>query len=207
MKLIMRINLLLVFAILTSCSKVDPNQAIISKNNIESANKKVDSEEKSIIDLNKEIVNLLKNKNYDKLSTYIHPEKGIHFSMYSFVSDADKNFSKSDFEKYLHNDEKFTFGHKDGSGAIYTVSLKDYLKDWVFKKDFGNGKINYNNFEGKGNSLNNIKEKYPNAQTVENYLAGTVEYSYMDWNSLIFIFEKIDNQYYLIAIANNQWTV
>lgn len=203
----MKINLLMVLVMLTACNKVDPNQAILPKSTTELPAKKADSEEKTAINLNKEIVNLLKNKQYDKLSTHIHPEKGIKFSMYSFVSDKDKSFSKSDFEKYLVADEKFTFGHKDGSGAIYIVTLKDYLKDWVFKKDFSTAKINYDNFDGKGNSLNNIKEKYPHSETVENYLAGTVEYSYMDWNSLIFIFEKIDNQYYLVAIANNQWTV
>lgn len=203
----MKINTLLVSVILIGCNKVDPNQAIMQKTNTELTVEKGNSEEKTIININKEIVDVLKNKDYAKLSTYLHPEKGIHFSMYSFVSDQDKSFSKADFKKYIDSDEKFTFGHKDGSGAIYTVSLKDYLKDWVYKKDFSTAKVNYNNFEGKGNSLNNVKEKYPNAVTVENYLAGTVEYSYMDWNSLILVFEKVDDQYYLVSICNNQWTV
>lgn len=203
----MKINTVIFSLILIGCNKVDPNQAIISKTKTELTNPNKNSEEKTIVNLNNEIVTLLKSKNYSKLSQYIHPEKGIRFSMYSFVSDNDKSFSKVDFEKYIQTDEKFTFGHKDGSGAIYTVSLKDYLTNWVFKKDFSHAKINYDNFEGKGNSLNNIKEKYPNAVIVENYLAGTVEYSYMDWNSLIFVFEKIENQYYLVAIVDNQWTV
>jgi hypothetical protein len=203
----MKINTFIFSLILIGCNKVDPNQAIISKTKTELSTKNGSSEEKTIINVNNEIVSLLKSKDYGKLSAYIHPEKGIRFSMYSFVSDSDKSFSKADFEKYIDSDEKFTFGHKDGSGAIYIVSLNDYLSDWVFKKDFSKAKINYKNFEGKGNSLNNIKEKYPNSVTVENYLAGTVEYSYMDWNSLILVFEKIDNQYYLISITNNQWTV
>ena len=203
----MKINALIFLVVLTGCNKVDPNTAIIPKAKPDTLVKKENSEEKTIININTEIINLLKQENHKKLSSYIHPEKGIHFSMYSFVSDKDKSFSKADFEKYIDSDEKFTFGHKDGSGAIYTVSLKDYLKDWVYKKDFSTAKINYNNFEGKGNSLNNVKEKYPNAVTVENYLAGTVEYSYMDWNSLILVFEKIDDQYYLVSICNNQWTV
>ena len=203
----MKLKTFIFSLILIGCNKVDPNQAIISKTKTEISDKNENSEEKTIINLNNEIVEVLKNKDYAKLSKYIHSEKGIHFSMYSFVSDNDKSFSKADFEKYIDSDEKFTFGHKDGSGAIYIVSLKDYLKDWTYKKDFSKAKINYNNFDGKGNSLNNIKEKYPNSVTLENYLAGTVEYSYMDWNSLILVFEKIDNQYYLVSVTNNQWTV
>ncbi len=203
----MKINILIALVILTGCNKIDPNNAIIPKAKTEFPVEKETSQEKTVINLNNEIVSLLKDKDYKNISKYIHPEKGIKLSMYSFVSDNDKNFSKADFEKYIDSNEIFTFGHKDGSGAIFTVSLKQYLKDWVFKKDFSKAKINYENFEGKGNSLNNIKEKYPNSVIVENYLAGTVEYSYMDWNSLILVFEKIDNQYYLVAISNNQWTV
>lgn len=203
----MKIIALIFIIALIGCNKVDPNNAIIPKPKTKLSAENKNSEEKAVVSLNNEILNLLKNNEFNKLAAYIHPEKGLRFSMYSFISDADKSFSKPEFEKYIDSEEKFTFGHKDGSGAIYIISLKDYLKNWTFKKDFTKAKINYENFEGKGNSLNNIKEKYPNAVTVENYLAGTVEYSYMDWNSLILVLEKVENQYYLIAIANNQWTV
>lgn len=203
----MKSNALIFLIVLTGCNKVDPNTAVIPKVEKEQVKKNGSSEEQILIGLNNEVVSALQKKEYKKLSSYLHPEKGIHFSMYSFVSDKDKSFSKADFEKYIDSSVRFTFGHKDGSGAIYTVSLKDYLKDWAYKKEFDKAKINYDNFEGKGNSLNNIKEKYPNSVIVENYLAGTVEYSYMDWNSLILVFEKSDGKYYLVSIANNQWTV
>ena len=203
----MRINTLIFLIVLTACNKTDPNSSILPNAATNVSEDKGDSQKKQIIDINKEIVAGLKNENYTALAKYIHPDRGIQLSMYSYISEDDKNFSQSEFEKYIHSDEKFTFGHKDGSGAVYTVSLPDYLKNWTFKKDFTKAKINYNIFEGKGNSLNNIKQKYPGAITVENYLAGTVEYSYMDWNSLIFIFEKIDNQHFIVGISNGQWTV
>ena len=51
--------------------------------------------------VNDEILQVLKNKNYKKLAEYIHPEKGVRFSMYAFVNPKeDKTFSKADFEKY-----------------------------------------------------------------------------------------------------------
>ena len=203
----MKINTLIAFVILIGCNKVDPNRAIIPQAKPETSDGNGTSTEKTVINLNREIISVLKNGDHKKLSSSIHPEKGIRFSMYSFISAKDKTFSKLEFEKYIDSDTKFTFGEKDGSGAVFTVSLNDYLEDWIFKKDFNKAKINYQSFEGKGNTLNNIKEKYPDAITVENYLAGTVEYSYMDWNSLILIFEKSGDQYFLVGIANNQWTV
>lgn len=203
----MKIYQLLSILLLINCNKNHENKTAETVKTKTENSDKIVSEEKQILTLNTEIINILKTEDYQKLSKYINPDKGIRFSMYNYLSEKDKQFFKSDFGKYIDSETKFTFGQKDGSGADYVVSLKDYLKNWVFKKDFTKAKINYQSFEGKGNTLNNIKEKYPDAVTVENYLAGTVEYSYMDWNSVTLIFEKIDNQYYLVGIANNQWTV
>jgi hypothetical protein len=51
--------------------------------------------------LNEEIIQALKDKDYKKFSDFIHPEKGVRFSMYAFVNPKeDKNFSKSEFMKY-----------------------------------------------------------------------------------------------------------
>lgn len=191
-----------------SCTKSDEKQ----NHSDPQLSKKVDtnqelSEDQIVTKLNKEILEILKKEDYANLSTYIHLDEGLRFSMYSFVSDEDKTFSKLDFDKYINSDIRFTFGEKDGLAEKYSVSLKDYFKNWVFKKDFSKAKFNIQNFEGRGNTINNIKEKYPSSVVVENYIKGTAEYSYMDWNSLILIFEKIEDQYYLVGIANNQWTI
>lgn len=196
----------IIFILFIGCSKVDPNQAIIPKNMTELSNEKADSTEKNVLRLNKEIMTLLKNKEYDAISAYLSTEKGLQFSMYSYVSGGDKVFTKMEFDKYVNSDIRFTFGEKDGLAEKYTVSLKDYFRGWVFKKDFSKAKVNFEAFEGRGNTKNNIKEKYPSSIVVENYIKGTAEYSYMDWNSLILVFDKLDDQYVLVGIVNNQWT-
>ena len=200
--------LLVAMIFLIGCSKKEEKH----DNHLPETSKEVISdqnltEEKKILQLNSEVLALLKAEKYEKLSSYIHPLKGVQFSMYSYVSDGDKVFSKLDFEKFVKSDIRFTFGEKDGLAEKYVVSLEDYFAKWVFKKDFTKAKINYKNFEGTGNTKNNIEEKFPSSIAVENYIKGTAEYSYMDWNSLILVFEKMDDAYFLVAIANNQWTI
>ena len=114
------------------CSKADPNQAIIPKNAAEISNGKADSIKKDVLRLNNEIITLLKNKKYDAISAYLSTEKGLQFSMYSHVSAEDKVFTKMEFDKYVNSDIRFTFGEKNGLAEKYTVSLKDYFRDWIF---------------------------------------------------------------------------
>ncbi|MBU4538175.1 MAG: hypothetical protein L6264_11185 [Weeksellaceae bacterium] len=158
--------------------------------------------------LNDEIIQTLKTKNYTKFSTFIHPEKGIRFSMYAFIRpEKDKHFNTEDFMTYIGKPTKFTWGEKDGSGNLLIISLGDYLETWAFKRDFSSSEFSLNEFKGKGNSINNLEKIYPEAIFTENYIPGSEKYSGMDWNALRFVFEKYQGKYYLIAVVNDQWTI
>jgi hypothetical protein len=92
--------------------------------------------------MNEEIVQLLKEKNYRKFTDFIHPEKGVRFSMYAFVNpDEDKVFSRTEFIKYLPTKIIFTWGAMDGSGDLYKATLNNYLSQWVYSKDFANAQV------------------------------------------------------------------
>ncbi|MBW8360640.1 MAG: hypothetical protein K0M56_00475 [Kaistella sp.] len=166
------------------------------------------SKEEMLKNMNREILQSLKARNYEQFSTFIHPEKGIHFSMYAYVRpEQDKHFSREDFLRYISTRTKFTWGEKDGSGDILVLPLKDYLETWVFKRDFTQSEYHLNSFKGTGNSLNNLKEMYPKADFTENYILGSEKYSGMDWNALRLVFEEYEGKYYLIAVVNDQWTI
>jgi hypothetical protein len=157
---------------------------------------------------NDEILQSLKNKDYKTFASWIHPEKGIRFSMYAFVDlKEDKHFSKADFEKYQPTKTLFTWGAEDGSGDPYKATINDYLGKWVFSRDFTASKYTLNTFTGGGNSMNNLKEIYPKADFTENYMKGTEKYGGMDWKTVRFVFEEYQDQYYLVAVVNDQWTI
>lgn len=165
------------------------------------------SKEETLKRLNNEILSTLKSKDYDSFSNYIHPEKGVTFSMYSYINPKkDKHLSREEFDQYVAKDTQFTWGQQDGTGDLLVLPIKDYLTEWVFKRNFKNADFYFNEFKGTGNTINNIRKTYPNALFTENFIPGTEIYSGMDWNSLIFVFDEYNGIYYLIAVANNSWT-
>lgn len=166
------------------------------------------NKEESLKKLNEGIIQALKDKNYQRLASYIHPQKGVRFSMYTFVNpEQDKKYSKSDFEKYLPSKTIFTWGALDGSGDLYKATISDYLRKWVYSEDFAAGQVSLNEFQGSGNSLNNLKKIYPKADFTENFLKGSDANSGMDWKCLRLVFEEFQGKYYLVAVINDQWTI
>ena len=205
---------------LTYCSKENAPQSeslkkdstLITNDSLKETNNSLDNgtlnKEKTLKTLNNEILSVLKSKDYAKLANYIHPDKGVQFSMYAYVNPKkDKDFTKEDFNKYFATKVKFTWGEKDGTGDPLVISIKDYLNQWVFKRDFTKGEFHFNTFKGTGNSLNNLKEIYPNDDFTENYIGGSEEYGGMDWNCLRFVFEELYGTYYLVAVINDEWTI
>ncbi len=156
---------------------------------------------------NREIVQKIKDGRFSELAEDIHLEKGIRFSMYAYVSAEDKVFSAEDYRKYVETPVRFTWGKTDGEGRDLVLNISEYLKTWVFKRDFSNAIVTVNEFQGHGNSLNNLQEQYPEADFTENYIAGSEKYSGMDWNSLRLVFEEFNGKFYLVAVINDQWTI
>jgi hypothetical protein len=157
---------------------------------------------------NEAVLQALHDKNYKRFAEFIHPEKGVRFSMYAFVSpEEDKLFSKSDFIKYQPSKTVFTWGALDGSGDLYKSTITDYLIRWVYAKDFATGQVSINEFQGKGNSLNNLREVYPKADFTENFVKGSESNPEMDWKCLRLVFEQLSGKYYLIGVINDQWTI
>lgn len=157
---------------------------------------------------NDEILHALKTKDYKTFASFIHPQKGITFSMYAFIQPKeDKHFSKAEFEKFQPTKTLFTWGAQDGSGDLHKATINDYLGKWVFSKDFTASQYSFNTFQGKGNSLNNLSEIYPKKDFTENYIKGTEKNGEMDWKTLRFVFEEFQGKNYLVAVVNDQWTI
>ncbi len=166
------------------------------------------NKDETLKSLNDQILSTLKAKDYTRFSSYIHPEKGVQFSMYAYIQpNQDKRFSRQEFIKYAPTNIKFTWGEKDGSGDKLVLSIKDYFNNWVFNRDFTKGEYQLNTFKGSGNSLNNLQETYPGFNFTENFLPGSEQYSGMDWNSLRLVFEELHGTYYLVAVINDEWTI
>lgn len=207
--------ILLSFLAVVSCKK-NPEKFVNDKSGTTTPSQTGSTQQKSVSTdketalkaANEAVLQALHDKNYKRFSEFIHPEKGVRFSMYAFVSpEGDKLFSKSDFIKYQPTKTVFTWGALDGSGDPYKSTITDYLIKWVYSKDFATGQVSINEFQGKGNSLNNLKDIYSKADFTENFIKGSGENAEMDWKCLRLVFEQLNGKYYLVGVINDQWTI
>lgn len=165
--------------------------------------------DRELLELSENILKLLKAGNYQQLAQYIHPREGLRFSPYSYVDTLENlKFSSSEFTA-LNTSKKLLWGHYDGSGTPISLTLDEYFDKFVYDADFMTAPEKaVNTILGQGNTVNNIKDVYPGSHFTEFYFPGTdPRYGGMDWRSLRLVFKKAGDEFYLVGIVHDQWTI
>lgn len=156
------------------------------------------------------VLELLKMKDMEGLSDFVHPDKGVRISPYGFV-DIENHlvFSADEVANLVNDTEEYTWGDYDGSGEPIQLNFSDYYDAFIFDEDFSNPQIIGNNVRiGQGNSLDNIAEVYEDGHFVElHFQEIDPQYEGMDWRSLKLVFETVDGNWYLVGIVHDQWTI
>jgi LysM repeat protein len=159
--------------------------------------------------LQKNIITLLRNRDFNQLSKFAHPVKGVRFSPYSTVNPKyDLIFYQSQISKFNIDNKEYIWGAYDGSGEPIKLSPKEYFNSFVYDKDFAHlGTISYDKVQRTGNTIENQFKIYPNSTIVEYYFPGTTKNTNFDWSSLRLVFENYNGKWYLVGIIHNQWTI
>ncbi|NMA84729.1 MAG: hypothetical protein GX962_12815 [Epulopiscium sp.] len=187
-------------------TEVDELKQQITKLNQESATRQINP----LLLYSQEVIEALKNKDIGAIQKMIHPTKGVRFSPYSYIDvENDLVFSAEEFGTLFTSATPLTFGAYDGSGEPITVSFKEYYDRFVYDVDFADAEMIGRNVSiGKGNTVNNIEEAYPEAAFVEYYFSGfNPEYAGIDWRSLRLVFEEEQGKYYLVGVIHDEWTI
>lgn len=158
----------------------------------------------------KAVVLILKKKNMEKLTNVVHPQKGLRFSPYGTIQEKeDQVFSRAQIPSLFSDPTVISWGYYDGSGEPIKKTFSDYFAEFVYDVDFASApKISFDERLGHGNTLNNIADVYPNAHVVEFYFPGfDPQYEGIDWKSLRLVFEAVNDQWFLVGIIHDQWTI
>ncbi|MDD3066424.1 MAG: hypothetical protein PHO48_01165 [Candidatus Gracilibacteria bacterium] len=157
-----------------------------------------------------ETLQALKENNFVQLATIVNSEKGLRLSPYTFVNaESDMVLKPADIEKLGIDTEEKLWGNYDGSGEEIRLTGKDYFAKFVYDQDFVSApQVSVNERIGSGNSIDNSKEIYPDAQIWEYHFSGfDKQYEGLDWESLRLVFQKIENRWRLLGIIHDAWTI
>ena len=158
----------------------------------------------------------IQNKDFETLSKFIHPDKGVRFSPYAYIDiQKDLIFTPAQIKNFFQDTQKYQWGEYDGSGEPMEFIPSAYYKRFIYDQDFAKAKeIGVNKIIGQGNTINNISKAYPEASFIEYHFPGfDPKYGGMDWRSLRLVFkqggkgEQKNGQWFLIGIVHAEWTI
>jgi hypothetical protein len=166
--------------------------------------------EEIIKEISDTVLKAIAEKDVKTWAAYVHPEKGVRFTPYTYVEkDKDIIFTKDQIESFFDNEKTYLWGYYDGSGDDILLTPSEYYEKFIYTHDFLNAeKIGYNTVLSFGNAMENQFEVYENPIIVEYYFSGfDTGYDGMDWRSLRLVFQEYRGGWYLTGIINNQWTI
>lgn len=157
-----------------------------------------------------ELINAISDKDFEKVSEFVHPEKGVRFTPYTNVSvDKDVVLSQEEVKNFFNDKTKYIWGNYDGRGDEISLTPGEYYAEFIYSEDFKNAEaIGYNEVLSSGNMAENQFEVYQNAIIVEYYFPGfNPDFGGADWKSLRLVFEEYEGTWRLTGIIHNQWTI
>ena len=165
--------------------------------------------EEELISLAYQAARAIKSRDWLALSQMVHPEYGVVFVPYgTVVLQTNRCYTAESVADFGRNTNSYIWGLYDGRGDPIELTVAEYFTEFVYDFDYLSVKtIGVNTILRSGNSLENIKEVFPNGRFVDFYNHGTAEYGNLDWSSLRLVFEEYQGKLMLTAIIHNEFTV
>lgn len=159
-----------------------------------------------------QIMLALKNRDMRRLATFVHPRRGVRFSPYVYVdTKTTRVLKRQQLVSLYKSNRRLVWGEYDGSGDPIRMTFRRYLSAFVYRQDLLTDKNPFFNPERQysGNTVSNMLEVYPRSIIVVYGHEGITgpQGGAMDWQSLYLIFEKLGREWYLVGIANDEWTI
>ncbi len=154
------------------------------------------------------VLNAIKSKDAIELSKFVHPKKGVLFSPYGTIEvKRAQVFMPAQLKEFFKNSKQLEWGTEAGRGDPIRLSPEDYFNAYVYDVEFSETEIvTFDGIHQETNSIQNIKDVFPESHYVEFFVPGSEEFEGMDWRSLKLAFSEYNDQYYLVGIIHDQWT-
>lgn len=153
----------------------------------------------------RQVLAALQKRDWAGLAQWVDPVRGVQTSPYIYVTDYGPQWTRGDVRR-PDLKQVSMWGRYDGRGDAIYLRWKAYFDQFVYDRPFQNVRPRFNSFVSRGNTTNNLRQRYSNAIFVEYYWADSGNV-YHNWSSLWLIWQPIGKQWYLSGLAHDEWTI
>ena len=103
------------------------------------------------------VTDAIQAQDYETLSTYVHPTRGVTFTPYSTVDlQHDQYFTPEQVKNLPSDTNTYTWGYEDGRGEPIQMTATEYFSRFVFDADYTQApKVGVDQIITSGNALEN----------------------------------------------------
>lgn len=158
------------------------------------------------------VVRALQNNDTRALARFVHPTRGVRFSPYIHVDSSDRIITRAQMPYLANHARVWNWGSYDGSGDPMNLTWNDFRRKVLVSRPYlplesSGAREDFNRLSQNGNVPNNLLEFYPGAIYTRYYLPGqNPKYGGMDWRALFLAWRPSGKNWYLVGVANDQWT-
>ncbi|MEZ7173235.1 hypothetical protein [Sporosarcina sp. OR05] len=167
------------------------------------------AQQQNILSKSFEVLQLIKDKDFNELSNHIHPSKGVRFTPYFFVDIPNNQvFTPQQVANLTQDNTVYQWGTFDGTGDTINFVFNDYYNRFIYDEDYLNAHIiGVNTPIGKSNMMDNVAIEYPDGAYIEFHFTGfDPQHDGVDWRSLRLVFQESNGVLYLVSIVHGEWT-
>ncbi|MEK9184858.1 MAG: hypothetical protein AAB866_01685 [Patescibacteria group bacterium] len=169
------------------------------------------NKEQKLISVSKEVLSALKNKDYQRLEGLVS-QNGLSLGKEPNVDYINNLIAKNDVSEIPKDTKVYFWGYTDGKGDPINLTRTQFLTQYIYSGtvDFSKAPdVAVNKTLGKGNSFNTMDKAAQNGVTyVAFHFDGfDAKYAGMDWATIYLVFDSVNGEYKLRAIARDNWTI
>lgn len=159
-----------------------------------------------LLQASEEIIIIIENRDYNELAEYIHPDSGLRFLKDDCDLDEDLRFYPQQFREINNSNNTYMFGYdyRVENGYPIRMSLKDFMNNYIYKNWSDCDAINVNeeiqSSHAHGWAFKILEMLDDDINCVEYYFDGPITMGGPDFQSLVLVFKKENDEWFLFLI-------
>ena len=153
------------------------------------------------------VAECIANRDYEGLSSYVHPVYGLVFAPYSTLNlGSNQCFTPQRVAITGRDSSVYIWGVKYGSDEPIQMTAAQYFAEYVYDRDYAHAPVmGFNTVLRSGNALENVAATFPDGQFVDLYFPATSKEA-NDWRILRMVFEDCEGEMKLSALIHSEYT-